>query len=366
MLYEIVSSGCSMKSTTVGDSEFRFRLSQVLANFSSVAALARELGVSDNAIYKWLAGRGQPSVSNLVSLSRTAGVSLEWLATGRESGGAVNDAARSRESAARGGVANDAAPPKAKSAAGAAATGVRRSAGSAPLDARVTDVRDGGNSSRAKRGGPAGAVIRRTRSGPSRARESSAADARAHESSAADARARHGAAAHPRARNRARAALDAVGGAPADAGGGGAARPAAGTYDQYTFPPYQRARVRNGADGLIRSEQVVDSLAFKTEWLRRRLAAAPRNLMLVEVVGDAMAPTLGDSDLILVDLSEPRFQQDGVYVLRRDGELEVKRLQRGPSGTVIIKSDNSAYESTVVSRDRVGIIGRVIWAAGRI
>ncbi len=235
----------------------------------------------------------------------------------------------------------------------------------------MTDGRNRGRASRAERGGPAGAAIRRTQSERSRAHEISAENASAHESDAADANA------HGPARNRARddAALDAVGGARADAGDGhapadsadgGAARPAGGTYDEYTFPPHQRARVRNGADGLILSEQVVDSLAFKTEWLRRRLAAAPRNLMLVEVVGDAMAPTLGDSDLILVDLSEPRFQQDGVYVLRRDGELEVKRLQRGPSGTVIIKSDNSAYESTVVTRDRVGIIGRVIWAAGRI
>jgi phage repressor protein C with HTH and peptisase S24 domain len=88
--------------------------------------------------------------------------------------------------------------------------------------------------------------------------------------------------------------------------------------------------------------------------------------VLLEVVGDAMAPTLGDTDLILVDLSQPRFRQDGVYVLRRDGDLEVKRLQRGPAGSLIIKSDNSAYESTVVTRDRVGIIGRVIWAAGWI
>jgi hypothetical protein len=142
--------------------------------------------------------------------------------------------------------------------------------------------------------------------------------------------------------------------------------PAATPYDEYTFPPHQRTRLRNGADGLIRSEQVVDSLAFKTEWLRRRLAAAPRDLVLLEVVGDAMAPTLGDTDLILVDLSQPRFRQDGVYVLRRDGDLEVKRLQRGPAGSLIIKSDNSAYESTVVTRDRVGIIGRVIWAAGWI
>jgi Peptidase S24-like len=179
--------------------------------------------------------------------------------------------------------------------------------------------------------------------------------ARSHAGASAGGAAVSDARARGRASGRVRTAGDPIAGAPREAGG---------TYDEYTFPPFRRAH--NRAHGLIHSEQVVDSLAFKTEWLRRRLLAAPRDLMLVEVVGDAMAPTLGDSDLILVDLGEPRFQQDGVYVLRRDGELEVKRLQRGPGGDLIIKSDNSAYESTVVSRDRVGIIGRVIWAARRI
>ena len=56
---------------------------QVLAKFGSVAALARAIGVSNNAIYKWLQGDGQPNLSNLVGLSRAARVSIEWLATGR-------------------------------------------------------------------------------------------------------------------------------------------------------------------------------------------------------------------------------------------------------------------------------------------
>src|ERR1700719_751834 len=61
------------------------RLDQVLQKFGSVADLARRIGVSDNAIYKWLSGRGQPSVANLVALAKASKVSIEWLATGHES-----------------------------------------------------------------------------------------------------------------------------------------------------------------------------------------------------------------------------------------------------------------------------------------
>ncbi len=56
-----------MKTTTVvGDAEFRSRLSQVLERFGSVAELARVVGITDNAIYKWLAGRGEPNAVSRV------------------------------------------------------------------------------------------------------------------------------------------------------------------------------------------------------------------------------------------------------------------------------------------------------------
>ena len=73
-------------STTVGatEEEFRRRLRLIMQQFGSVADLARAVGVSDNAIYKWVSGRGQPSMISLVNLARAARVSIEWLATGQE------------------------------------------------------------------------------------------------------------------------------------------------------------------------------------------------------------------------------------------------------------------------------------------
>src|SRR5271165_174387 len=84
-------------STTLVDAAFRSRLTQVIHSFGSVVALATAVGVSDNAIYKWLAGRGQPSVTNLVALARAGRVSVEWLATGEEPGRSAQAMARSVE-----------------------------------------------------------------------------------------------------------------------------------------------------------------------------------------------------------------------------------------------------------------------------
>ena len=172
------------------------RLDQVLKKSGSVAELARRIGVSDNAIYKWLSGRGQPSVANLVALAKASKVSIEWLATGRE-------------------------PPAAQR-----------------VSRRMTDEND-----------------------------------------------------------------------------------------EFAYVPRYDARVGAGAIPL-RSEQIVDYLAFKTEWVRARLSTDPRNLLLIEALGDAMTPTLEDSDLLLVDFGEPHFRHDGVYVLRRENDLEVRRLQQ--------------------------------------
>jgi phage repressor protein C with HTH and peptisase S24 domain len=227
-----------MMSTTIVErpyqlrADFRRRLRGLIEQYGSVAELAAAVGVSDNAIYKWRQGRGEPSLSNAAALADACRVPLEWLATGR---------------------------------------------------------------------------------GP---------------------RSPH------------------------------AARPPGS--GEYLFVPRYHVRIPAGRGRPLRSDQVVDYLAFRADWVERRLGADPRNLILVEAVGDSMAPTFDDRDLLLVDLGEPRFRQDGVYVLKRDGDLAVKRLQRRHDGRIVIRSDNPAYQSVATDPSRVGVIGRVIWVAGRL
>jgi phage repressor protein C with HTH and peptisase S24 domain len=118
--------------------------------------------------------------------------------------------------------------------------------------------------------------------------------------------------------------------------------------------------------GAVQSRQIVDYLAFKTEWLRRRFGLDPKNLMLVEAVSDSMSPTIDEGDLVLADLRDPRFRHDGIYVLRASGELSIKRIQRRPDGKLIIRNDNAAYEPAVVASENASIVGHVIWIAGRL
>jgi phage repressor protein C with HTH and peptisase S24 domain len=92
-------------------------------------------------------------------------------------------------------------------------------------------------------------------------------------------------------------------------------------------------------------------------------------LSMIQVSGDSMEPTLGDGDDILVDRSDAADRvRDGIYVLRFDDALNVKRIAMNPEGRrFTVRSDNAAYPSWP-DRDpaQIDIIGRVVWVGRRV
>jgi phage repressor protein C with HTH and peptisase S24 domain len=92
-------------------------------------------------------------------------------------------------------------------------------------------------------------------------------------------------------------------------------------------------------------------------------------LAVIAVDGDSMEPTLRQGDLVLVDFGQTRPQrQDGIYVIRTDGGLQVKRLQVEVATTrVTILSDNERYQPQVgVRPSDLTVVGRVIWLGRQI
>lgn len=110
-------------------------------------------------------------------------------------------------------------------------------------------------------------------------------------------------------------------------------------------------------------------LAFDERWLKSLTASASSKLSIIRVEGDSMAPTLSAGDDILVDLGDCHERlRDGIYVLRADDVLVVKRLAIDPTGgRVTVQSDNPAYPDWPdCDLDSIHCIGRVIWAGRRI
>lgn len=134
------------------------------------------------------------------------------------------------------------------------------------------------------------------------------------------------------------------------------------------IPRYEVAASAGGG-AVIHSEQIVDHLSFRADWVRNALGVSVASLALINVMGDSMEPTLSDGDLILIDLSTRRVQDNAVYVLQFNGSLLVKRIQRKLDGSVIVKGDNALYEPEMVGSEAVGslnVIGRVVWCGRRM
>ena len=121
-----------------------------------------------------------------------------------------------------------------------------------------------------------------------------------------------------------------------------------------------------GPGTIVEQEPRRGRVAFGAGFLRE-IAGGSAATSMLRVSGDSMEPTLADGDEILVASRDPGEPlRDGIYVLRADGALLVKRIARNPSGGLTIRSDNPAYPAWECRSADVEVIGRVVWAGRRI
>jgi len=124
-----------------------------------------------------------------------------------------------------------------------------------------------------------------------------------------------------------------------------------------------------GPGAIVAEEMGKPYFAFDERWLKTLTGTPAASLSIVRVEGDSMSPTLNHGDEILVDLGDPADRhRDGIYVLRTDDALVVKRLAMHPMGRrVTVQSDNPAYPDWPdCGIEEIHVIGRVIWASRKV
>ena len=124
-----------------------------------------------------------------------------------------------------------------------------------------------------------------------------------------------------------------------------------------------------GPGSLDAEERRLGRIAFDRQWLRRLGVGDRDALSVIRVEGDSMSPTLSDGDEILVDRADAVDRlRDGIYVLRIDETLVVKRLALSPAGRrVSVRSDNDAYPSWPdCDPATIEVVGRVVWVGRRL
>jgi hypothetical protein len=124
------------------------------------------------------------------------------------------------------------------------------------------------------------------------------------------------------------------------------------------------ARLDVGASagpGRLADEEAARRPGALSQALLRQLGVRPDAASMIRVEGDSMEPTLSDGDEILVDRDHRDVRgKGGVFVIRLDGALMVKRLRPALGGVDVI-SDNPAYAARHCRGAEVEVIGRVAW-----
>lgn len=82
-------------------------------------------------------------------------------------------------------------------------------------------------------------------------------------------------------------------------------------------------------------------------------------LHIIQVAGDSMQPTISDNDWLIIDMVsngkvDRVFEKvNGVYLINRDGLIQIKRLEFLGNKGVDIISDNQAYETKNNIKDSI-------------
>ena len=129
-----------------------------------------------------------------------------------------------------------------------------------------------------------------------------------------------------------------------------------------------------GNDVEVKTDESYVSIAFYDEeskppvlfdktHLEQVLNVNPDHCSFVTMKGDSMSPTINSGDQLLID--HQSVTGDGVFLMKIEGELLVKRLQVIPGMGIDIISDNKKYKSYQLDASKIEVIGRKVWAGGR-
>lgn len=140
--------------------------------------------------------------------------------------------------------------------------------------------------------------------------------------------------------------------------------PAVADAGDYVYVPRYSIRGALGLGIPIESEQVVDWLAFRRQFLVF-LGMSPDKGAVIRVSGDSMYPDLQDGDTVLVDLTDrklpPRGARRRVYAVHlNDGGL-VCKYAHATDGEVHLVSASPEYPEMVVNPVECTVVGRVRW-----
>lgn len=129
----------------------------------------------------------------------------------------------------------------------------------------------------------------------------------------------------------------------------------------------RKVQAKLGAGSSLITNGDVDGMyAFRQDFINE-MGGNADNLVMFDVMGDSMEPTIPDGSAVLVNLRDTDVRSGLIYAIRVEEELMVKRLFKNP-GKLVCKSDNDLRPDIEVEGDNpdFSVFGRVRWTARRM
>jgi len=91
-----------------------------------------------------------------------------------------------------------------------------------------------------------------------------------------------------------------------------------------------------------------------------------KTIEAINVTGDSMEPTFSYNDIIFINRAKTDLHNGGIFTLRTEAGLFIKRIEKRMDGKIDIISDNPVYSTQTLNINEIEVIGRVVSKFGNV
>ena len=91
-----------------------------------------------------------------------------------------------------------------------------------------------------------------------------------------------------------------------------------------------------------------------------------KNIEAINVSGDSMEPTFSYNDIVFINRAKTDINRGGIFTIRTEAGLFIKRIQKRIDGKVDVISDNNVYPTQTLNMNEIEVIGRVVSRFGDV
>ncbi len=91
-----------------------------------------------------------------------------------------------------------------------------------------------------------------------------------------------------------------------------------------------------------------------------------KNIEAINVSGDSMEPTFSYNDIVFINRKKNNFNKGGIFTIRTENGLFIKRIKIKENNMIDIISDNPEYTIQTLNQNEIKIIGQVVSKFGEV